>query len=321
MCPESVLTSVCLQRITEACEADERLPTYACRTTGVLGCPHYVRACKIRAPCCGKFFTCRKCHDEMSDHDMLRGVKEVMCMRCNQVQPPAAHCNSAQCTSSSAPPFAEYYCAVCVLYARAGAAGIYHCPQCQVCRVGVAKDFIHCSTCNVCIALVGFDSHCCVVNSHDADCPICHEPMGNLKCDRAVAVPRCGHPLHQCCLESYVGNGNMRCPVCLKLMGDMAHQFAAMRTLLQCQPMPSEYAQARASIGCVCCGEHTIVPYHFLGHACGHCGSFNTQVLRLEGLPNGCTMGGEPIVDEERESFENRDMCMSDVEYDVDDDK
>lgn len=38
----------------------------------VFGCKHYKRNCKVRASCCGKLFTCRFCHDEVSDHSMDR---------------------------------------------------------------------------------------------------------------------------------------------------------------------------------------------------------------------------------------------------------
>jgi hypothetical protein len=39
---------------------------------GVLGCKHYQRACKLQAHCCGKWDTCRFCHDEVSDHSITR---------------------------------------------------------------------------------------------------------------------------------------------------------------------------------------------------------------------------------------------------------
>lgn len=54
----------------------------------VLGCPHYQRACKMRAPCCQKLFTCRLCHDQASDHTVDREkVTEMLCMRCGTLQP------------------------------------------------------------------------------------------------------------------------------------------------------------------------------------------------------------------------------------------
>ena len=54
----------------------------------VLGCPHYKRACKMRAPCCQRLFTCRLCHDQASDHKVDREeIKEMLCMRCGTLQP------------------------------------------------------------------------------------------------------------------------------------------------------------------------------------------------------------------------------------------
>ena len=54
----------------------------------VLGCPHYRRACKMRAPCCQRLFTCRLCHDQAMDHTVDREeVKEMLCMRCGTLQP------------------------------------------------------------------------------------------------------------------------------------------------------------------------------------------------------------------------------------------
>nr|CAB3502033.1 unnamed protein product [Digitaria exilis] len=34
---------------------------------GQYGCVHYRRRCKIRAPCCGEVFDCRRCHNEAKD--------------------------------------------------------------------------------------------------------------------------------------------------------------------------------------------------------------------------------------------------------------
>lgn len=59
-----------------------------CGSKVVLGCPHYRRACKMRAPCCQRLFTCRLCHDQASDHTVDREeVKEMLCMRCGTLQP------------------------------------------------------------------------------------------------------------------------------------------------------------------------------------------------------------------------------------------
>ena len=39
----------------------------------MLGCKHYRRGSRLRAPCCdGAFFTCHSCHDEKTDHTLDR---------------------------------------------------------------------------------------------------------------------------------------------------------------------------------------------------------------------------------------------------------
>lgn len=49
-----------------------RSPSFRDGEKQVFGCEHYKRNCKLRAACCGKLFTCRFCHDEVSDHLMDR---------------------------------------------------------------------------------------------------------------------------------------------------------------------------------------------------------------------------------------------------------
>jgi CHY zinc finger len=58
-------------------EGDRRQTVHVIRifnnqSEGVLGCKHYQRACKLQAHCCGKWDTCRFCHDEVSDHTITR---------------------------------------------------------------------------------------------------------------------------------------------------------------------------------------------------------------------------------------------------------
>jgi hypothetical protein len=47
-------------------------PTFHNRDMGILGCKHYQRATKLQAHCCGRWFACRFCHDEISDHTIVR---------------------------------------------------------------------------------------------------------------------------------------------------------------------------------------------------------------------------------------------------------
>lgn len=49
-------------------------PSFRDADCQIFGCEHYKRNCKLLAACCNKLFTCRYCHDEVSDHSMDRQV-------------------------------------------------------------------------------------------------------------------------------------------------------------------------------------------------------------------------------------------------------
>ena len=41
----------------------------------------------FQAPCCGKKYTCRVCHDDTEDHELIRKkVNRVHCLTCDKVQ-------------------------------------------------------------------------------------------------------------------------------------------------------------------------------------------------------------------------------------------
>ncbi|KAG9337932.1 hypothetical protein JZ751_027425 [Albula glossodonta] len=91
------------------------------------GCDHYVRSCLLKAPCCGKFYVCRLCHDAEENHQMDRfQVKEVKCSMCNTVQKAQQTCE--ECSVK----FGDYYCDVCHLFDKDRKQ--YHCQPCGICR-------------------------------------------------------------------------------------------------------------------------------------------------------------------------------------------
>ena len=118
--------AACRHAKTGACRAARH---YTDATNQVLGCRHYRRRAMLVAPCCGRTFVCRFCHDEASDHAMDRyAVREMVCMECGLRQPVAGEC--AGCRAS----MARYYCKVCHLFDDDPAKDIYHCPFCNFCR-------------------------------------------------------------------------------------------------------------------------------------------------------------------------------------------
>lgn len=57
--------------------AEDLEPTWNNKELGILGCKHYQRSSKLQGHCCGRWFPCRFCHDEVSDHNIVRYVKDA----------------------------------------------------------------------------------------------------------------------------------------------------------------------------------------------------------------------------------------------------
>uniref|UniRef100_A0A0E0C6E5 CHY-type domain-containing protein n=1 Tax=Oryza meridionalis TaxID=40149 RepID=A0A0E0C6E5_9ORYZ len=89
-------------------------PSYRDQEKQIFGCEHYKRNCKLVAACCNKLFTCRFCHDKISDHTMERkATQEMMCMVCLKVQPVGPNCQTPSCNGLS---MAKYYCNICKFF-------------------------------------------------------------------------------------------------------------------------------------------------------------------------------------------------------------
>lgn len=105
------------------------------------GCAHYKRNIKLQCSACGRWYTCRFCHDAVEDHSLnRRETKHMLCMFCGCAQKASHDCTN--CGESAA----WYYCDVCKLWDDDPRRSIYHCHDCGICRVGegLGKDFFHC---------------------------------------------------------------------------------------------------------------------------------------------------------------------------------
>ena len=131
---------------------EELTTTYNSRspTDVKLGCSHYARACKLRHPITGQLFGCRLCCEERREanhyDDSLppldrNEVTEVLCMRCNTLQPTGPTCISATCVKN--PRFARYYCNICNLYDDATREIYHYAENCSLNRLN------HCEECPV----------------------------------------------------------------------------------------------------------------------------------------------------------------------------
>ncbi|ODV91574.1 hypothetical protein CANCADRAFT_11927, partial [Tortispora caseinolytica NRRL Y-17796] len=252
------------------------LPTYWDKENDILGCAHYQRGVKVQCSHCGRWYTCRFCHDEVErDHRLIRSeTKNMLCMRCSTIQPCAADCyECGACT-------AHYYCDKCKLWDDDVTKSIYHCSECGICRVGqgLGKDFFHCKTCNVCMDISLEDSHRCVENSTDCDCPICGEYM--FTSTQTVVFMPCGHSIHQSCYYEHTRR-SYKCPTCARSIINMESKFRMLDREIEMTQLPQPYCNWRVVIGCNDCSCKSNIKFHFLGLRCDNCGSYNTAQVRL----------------------------------------
>ncbi|KAF8924285.1 hypothetical protein EDD21DRAFT_385938 [Dissophora ornata] len=253
--------------------ADDLKKTYYNEDQGQLGCKHYMRGCKLKANCCGKWFNCRFCHDDASDHAIVRSeTKMMMCMHCQTIQPAAQNCSSCEKC------LAVYYCDICKLWDDDSKKNIYHCDDCGICRIGqgLGQDYFHCKRCNVCMNIRLQGNHKCIERNLECDCPICGEYM--FTSTTTVIFMPCGHCIHSTCHEDYIKT-SYQCPTCWKSLGDMSGYYSKIDSLLAEQTMPPEYVNIFSIVLCNDCEVKSEAPYHFLYHKCDKCKGYNTKVL------------------------------------------
>lgn len=244
---------------------------YAKDETRFLGCEHYRTNCKVRAECCGSWYCCRYCHDDVEDHSIDRHkIKFMLCMLCKTAQPTAKSCRA--CNKI----MAHYHCALCNLWDDDPDKVIFHCSLCGICRKGKRDDYIHCERCRGCISATHFSIHVCRDGSLEGNCPICNENLFGTT--EPIQLMKCGHPIHFWCFQDYTKN-SYQCPICLKSVLDTTYFFKCIEDVLATQQMPEEYAHKKSLILCNDCEKKSVVPFHFIYHRCAHCRSFNTKAL------------------------------------------
>ncbi|KAE8694214.1 Zinc finger protein-related isoform 2 [Hibiscus syriacus] len=264
---------------TEAFKGEDVLgcsPSFRDPDKQIFGCEHYKRNCKLRAACCGKLFTCRFCHDNVSDHSMDRkATLEMMCMSCLKIQPVGPICVAPSCNGLS---MAKYYCSICKFFDDER--NVYHCPFCNLCRVGkgLGIDFFHCMTCNCCLG-TKLVNHKCLEKSLETNCPICCDFL--FTSSATVRALPCGHYMHSACFQAYTCS-HYTCPLCSKSLGDMAVYFGMLDALLAAEELPEEYRDRYQDILCNDCDRKGMARFHWLYHKCEYCGSYNTRVIKTQ---------------------------------------
>ncbi|KAI0484269.1 hypothetical protein GGR56DRAFT_613007 [Xylariaceae sp. FL0804] len=246
-----------------------------------LGCEHYRRNVKMQCSTCDRWYTCRFCHNQVEDHELVRkDTKNMLCMFCGTAQRAGESC--VACGASAA----RYYCDICKLWNDDPEKPCYHCNDCGICRIGrgIGKDFFHCKKCGACIAISMEADHRCIERATDCDCPICGDYM--FTSPKAVCFMKCGHSIHRECFQEHM-QSSYKCPICKKSLANMESQFRNLELSIQSQPMPPEFSDTRAVVLCNDCSAKSSTPYHWLGLKCSVCSSYNTAQLQIIGLNAG----------------------------------
>jgi len=127
-------------------------------------------------------------------------------------------------------------------------------------------------------------NHKCIERAVDSNCPICNEYL--FDSPKSVTFMQCGHSIHLLCLEE-LKKTSYRCPLCNKSCVNMEYRFRQLDMQILQQPMPPEYADARAVISCNDCSAKSQTAYHWIGLKCAVCTSYNTTQLQLLNMPGG----------------------------------
>lgn len=150
--------------LSEYSAADLPIPTIVdmspshCSDGKQFGCIHYKVNCKFYAECCKRWFPCRFCHDEQSDHKLNRHeTRFCLCMFCGNPQKAVGRCTNPKCRLV----MAHYFCDKCKFWDNDPNKLIYHCDKCEICRTGLKSNYEHCDKCGKCVAKSVFSSHQC----------------------------------------------------------------------------------------------------------------------------------------------------------------
>jgi RING finger/CHY zinc finger protein 1 len=243
-------------------------------------CGHYIRGCKLLAPCCNKFFDCRICHDiEMDEnekdikkqHKLINSnVQTMMCKCCNLIQNFAQYCK--KCNSC----MGTYYCEICKFVDNNNKQKYYHCDKCGICRRGTIDNIKHCDNCGCCFEMGHFTEMKCILNRLDTNCPICFEELF-MSTTQSMSM-LCGHMIHTNCFKKYIST-NDKCPLCCKTIYKNPIRNNMLKQAILQTPMPEEYKYTKVNIMCNDCGVKSNVLWHVIALFCPHCDSHNTKQI------------------------------------------
>lgn len=206
-------------------------------------CSHYLtKLCKsFYFSCCNSFYNCMRCHNEVVDHNP--SLEAIKCSTCEFIQPASNKCCNDKCNTI----FDVNYCDKCFLWTNKD---IYHCDECGICRIGTKDGLFHCNKCDMCFNVTSSlnkNNHICAnITYRDKICSYC---MDNIYTSQDASLPlRCGHIVHQSCMNNAIKSGEYRCATCRKTMYKV--DWTVVKDMIRMQPMPLEQIKIGDIVKC-----------------------------------------------------------------------
>ena len=241
-------------------------------------CSHYDNNIEIYAECCGKYFNCNKCHNDVCSNKVFNNeVKKIRCKKCKNPGVPGEKCISCNIT------FAKKSCLKCNIWCN-NIDKMFHCDKCDCCRSGNKDDFFHCDKCNLCLSVNCRDNHSCFKYDKDADCPICLDKI--FKAGDDIIILKCHHLLHKGCFNNLVKNSDEKkiipqCVLCKKSAVNFKQYENRYDNHVSKYPMPEYYNNWKSEISCNDCCRKSTIKYHKDYQKCFSCKSYNTYTLNI----------------------------------------
>ncbi|XP_078373004.1 uncharacterized protein LOC144656631 isoform X2 [Oculina patagonica] len=171
-------------------------------------CEHYQRLCRVKFPCCGRFYPCHRCHNNSDEciNDNCK-AKEAFYIECSVCRHQQVINQDAQTCARCKTKMSAYFCSICKHFTGEDKYP-YHCTKCGICRIHKDRSF-HCDVCNVCLDKRLQGKHKCRANSGHDECCICLEDAFS-----GCQILPCSHKVHRECAIAMIQNGVRSCPIC-----------------------------------------------------------------------------------------------------------
>uniref|UniRef100_A0A8B9PIJ5 Ring finger and CHY zinc finger domain containing 1 n=1 Tax=Apteryx owenii TaxID=8824 RepID=A0A8B9PIJ5_APTOW len=224
----------------------------------------------LQAPCCGKLYACRLCHDGAEGHRLDRfRVAEVQCARCRRLQKVGT---AGAAAAARGPPFRGWGRRRRVPNGRLLSLPLPSPRRAGAAAAGAAE-------------LRGLPQplrgillrHLPSFRPRQEAVPLRRvRHLQDIHTSRVGAhVLPCGHLLHRTCYEDMLKEG-YRCPLCMHSALDMTRYWRQLDDEVAQTPMPTEYQNMMVEILCNDCNARSTVQFHLLGMKCTNCESYNT---------------------------------------------